>query len=137
MKKLGLLIVLSLIILSKSNVFAVEIFDSLENLTPEQKRQMYNVSNIYKIKNNELLKKILSYTDRLAKLETDAAKTQEQIELLFGAYERNIETLKKQQELLSKETDELYKMILTDKQYKQYQELQKNVQNSFNKFLKK
>lgn len=137
MKK-ALLLVLSLfIMLASAPVFAADIFDALEGLTAAQKQQISNIYNIYQIKNNELLTKILSYTDKIANLKLNSDKTQEQIALLTGAYERNITTLKNQQAILSKETDGLYKMVLTDSQYKQYQELQLKAQNAFSNFLQK
>ena len=118
-----------------SNVAMADVFDSLENITPAQKQQISNVQNSFKIKNNDLEMRISNYTDKIARIQSDADKTQEQKSLLIGAYERNITTLKNQQNILQKETDAAYKSILTDNQYKQYQAMQLNVNESFNKFL--
>ena len=79
----------------------------------------------------------MNYSDKIARLKSDSEKTEEQASLLIGAYERNIETYKKQQDILLKETNAKYKSILTDEQYKQYQAMQITVQDSFNKFLQK
>ena len=80
---------------------------------------------------------ILSYTDKIANLKLNSNKTQEQISLIAGVYEKNIATLKNQQALLAKETEALYKLILNDKQYKQYQALQLKAQDAFSNFLNK
>ncbi len=137
MKKPVFNLLLTFMLLMSNVVFAADIFDTLDGLTTEQKRQMSNIYNNYKTKNNELLNQILSYTDKIAKLQSAADKTQEQIALLTGAYEKNISTLKNQQEILSRETDALYKLILTRLQYNQYQSLQSNAQEAFNDFLQK
>ncbi len=57
--------------------------------------------------------------------------------LLSGAYERNLETLKAQQKQLKQETDALYKSVMTDEQFKQYNERQTNADDAFKKFLQK
>lgn len=137
MKKYVLLIILFCFLSYAAPAFSADVFDTISGLTVEQKRQMSNIYNNYQIKNNELLMRILSYTDKIAQLKLNSDKTQEQIALLTGAYERNISTLKNQQEILTKETESLYKLILTQSQYKQYQALQINVQDAFNNFLQK
>ena len=137
MKKVAFLFALSGILLISNTSFAQDAFDRLENITPAQRQQISTVQNTFKIKNNELEMRISGYTDKIARLKADTDKTQDQISLLIGAYERNITTLKSQQEVLKKETDDKYKEILTEEQYKQYQALQINVQDSFNKFLQK
>lgn len=137
MKKSALLLVLSIILVSSNFVLASDDFDRLENITPAQKQQISNVQNSYKIKNNELETRIMSYTDKIARLKSDTEKSQDQVSLLIGAYERNIATLKAQQDSLKKETTEKYRTILTEEQFKQYQAMQITVQDSFNKFLQK
>ncbi len=137
MKKIWTVSLLTLVCMMFNFAFAADIFDALGNLTPEQKRQMSNIYNNYQIKNNELLTRILSYTDKIANLQLNSEKTKEQIALLTGAYERNISTLKNQQEILQKETDALYQLVLTSTQYKQFQELQQKTQDAFNNFLQK
>lgn len=137
MKKVLLAILSSCIMLMAAPVYAADIFDALEGLTSEQRQEMSNIYNSYKIKNNELLMQILSYTDKIANLKLNSNKTQEQISLIAGVYEKNIATLKNQQALLAKETEALYKLILNDKQYKQYQALQLKAQDAFSNFLNK
>ena len=57
--------------------------------------------------------------------------------VLTSAYQRNIESLKAQQEELANKLDDDYKSILTDEQYKQYILQKEYAQNSFSKFLQK
>ena len=81
--------------------------------------------------------RIIEYNNKINQLKQDKDKTPEQIELLSGAYERNLETFKAQQKQLEQETDKLYKANMTEEQYLQYRALQMNVQDSFNDFLQK
>ena len=57
--------------------------------------------------------------------------------MLISTYERNLKTLNVQKEELKKQTEALYKSIMTMKQYQQYQAQQMQVQNAFNDFLRK
>ena len=134
MKKFLLTILISSVFTASNLAFA-DTFDSLENLTPSQKQRISLVYNSYKIKNNELEDRIAAYNDKIAQIKADKDKTMDQISLLTATYERNIETLKNQQDYLTKETEEQYKKILTEKQFQQYQALQIQVQDSFKKFL--
>ncbi len=114
-----------------------DVFDSLQGITPAQKQKLTQIQFNYKQQNNAIETRITEYNNKINQLKQDKDRTPEQIELLSGAYERNLETFKAQQKQLEKETDDLYKANLTDEQYLQYRALQMNVQDSFNDFLQK
>ncbi len=136
MKKL-LTLFSSICILSMVSAAYADIFDNLQNLSPEQKSQLTRIYQKYKFENNNYETKIMEYTDKLSKVKEDTEKTPEQLSVLTGAYERNLATLKAQQKKLEEETESLYQTVMTQEQYKQYKEQQVNVQDAFNKFLQK
>ena len=79
----------------------------------------------------------MDFTNKINQIKNDSEKTSEQILLLTGAYERNLTALKAQQQQLKNQSEEFYKSVLTEEQYKQYQLQQFQVDNAFNEFLKK
>lgn len=135
MKKTAFL--LGLICAFAGSAAFADVFDSLEGITPAQKQNLTRINFNYKQKNNDLEMRIIEYNNKINQLKQDKDKTPEQIELLSGAYERNLETFKAQQKQLEQETDKLYKANMTEEQYLQYRALQMNVQDSFNDFLQK
>lgn len=133
MKK-SFIILSAIMILSSLSVSAGE-FDSLDGITPAQKQKLSQIHFNYKTENNALEQKIIQYNNQIYNLKNSAGKTQEEINTLTKAYERNITTLKEEQKQLEENTNILYKEVLTEEQFKQY-ELQKNqTENAFNKFL--
>ena len=137
MKKL--IVLFSSICILSSTVYALEdnMFSSLENLSPVQKNQLKRIYQEYKIKNNSLETRIMEYTSKLNQLKEDTEKTPEQLSVLAGAYERNLNTYKAQQKKLEQETDLEYQKILTAEQYEQYKKQQSEVQDAFKQFLPK
>ncbi len=117
-------------------VFA-EDFDALNGLTAAQKQKLTQIQYNYKQENNSLEMRIMDYNNKLQQLKNDKDKTESQVSLLAGAYERNLQTLKAQQNQLKQQTDALYKSVMTDEQYKQYNARQTNVDESFKNFLQK
>ncbi len=136
MKRMSFLIAV-LLIFSASNIVFAEMFDNLNGLSAEQKVKLTNIYQQYKIENNKLEDRIMEYNNKINYLKNDNDKTQEQISLLVGAYERNVETLKSQQRILQKNTDELYRQNMTPEQFEQYMLQKDNVQDAFTNFLKK
>ena len=136
MKRFTFLIAV-LLIFSASNVVFAEMFDNLNGLSAEQKVKLTNIYQQYKLENNKLEDRIMEYNNKINYLQNDKEKTPEQASLLIGAYERNVETLKSQQRVLEKNTDELYKQNMTPEQFEQYMLQKDNVQDAFSNFLKK
>ena len=118
MKRFTFLIAV-LLIFSASNVVFAEMFDNLNGLSAEQKVKLTNIYQQYKLENNKLEDRIMEYNNKINYLQNDKEKTPEQASLLIGAYERNVETLKSQQRVLEKNTDELYKQNMTPEQFEQ------------------
>ena len=136
MKKFNLVLTL-LILLSSINIcFAIDL-EKITNLTPEQKTKIAEIQSNYTKEYNDNETKIMDYTNKLNQIKTDTDKTPEQISILSGAYERNLIAIKARQQQLKNETEETYKSILTEEQYKQYQLQQLQVDNAFSEFLKK
>ena len=136
MKKIALLLMIFAFGAVSNSAFA-EMFDNLENLTLEQKLKLTNIYQEYKLENDQLENRIMQYTNKINSLKNDPDKTPEQVSLLTGAYERNVQTLKSQQRLLEKTTDELYKLNMSAEQYQQFSAQKLQVQDAFNDFLKK
>ena len=136
MKKI--LISLSVLLISSlsSQVLAEE-FSYLSDLTPVQKQKLSRIYHSYKQENNSLEMRISSYKDKLNKLNANTEMPKEQVNMLKTAYERNLSTLSVQQEELKKQTEELYKSVMSAKQYQQHQAQQLQTQNAFNEFLRK
>ncbi|MBQ9245258.1 hypothetical protein IJ182_03215 [bacterium] len=130
--------ILSIIgIISTYNIVYADAFDEITGITPVQKQKLNQIQYDYNQKSTALDARINEYTNKMNLVEKDTDKTPEQISLLKGAYERNLTTLKAQQKVLKKETDTLYKNILTEEQYKQYITNQTNVQDAFRNFVQK
>ena len=135
MKKIISTLVLGLFLFTGS-VFA-ESFDKLEGLSAVQQQKLSQIQFNFKQKNTEIEKNLATYQDKLNQVKADRTKTQEQINLLAASYERNISVFKAQQEALKKETDALYKSVMTPEQFLQYQAQQIQVNQAFSDFLKK
>lgn len=136
MKKLFILSAVFCLALSTTSAFA-DNFDALENITPAQKQRLTEVQTLYKPQLNAIDDKIMNYNSKIAQVKEDKYKTKEQSALLTSAYERNVESLKNQKNVLEAEMDKKYKAIMTDEQYKQYKAQQIAVDNAFTKFLQK
>lgn len=135
MKKIISTLVLGLFLLT-SSAFA-ETFDRLEGLTPVQQQKLSQIQFNFKQKNTEIENRISEYQNKLNQIKADSSKTIEQINLLVASYERNISVFKSQQEALKKETEALYKSVMTQEQFLQYQAQQIQVNKAFSDFLQK
>lgn len=136
MKKLNLLLALLLIFSSFNFAFAIDL-EKISNLTDDQKTKIAAFQTGYVKQYNDNETKIMDFTNKINQIKNDSEKTSEQILLLTGAYERNLTALKAQQQQLKNQSEEFYKSVLTEEQYKQYQLQQFQVENAFNEFLKK
>ncbi len=113
-------IILILSLLISMNFVLADSFDEIEGLTLPQKQKLTNIQFEFNQKNNNLNARIDEYTKKMDAVKNDEDKTEAQKSLLTGAYERNLETLKAQQRMLLTETENLYKSVLTEEQYKIY-----------------
>lgn len=135
MKKITIL--LAVIFLMNMTLVWADEFDGLNEITPEQKEKLSQIHLKYKTENNALEQKIIEYNTQIFKLKHSAGKTPQEISLLTTAYERNISAIKEEQKQLEDNVNSLYKSILTEEQFKQYEEQQKKTEEAFNKFLQK
>lgn len=135
MKKI-LLVIMVALFFNLNSVFAQD-FDNLEGITPAQKQKLSQIHFRYKNEYNSIEQNIIEYNSKLAKLSQETDKSPSDIAMLKSAYERNLKTLKAQQEKLDIDIDELYKSILTEEQYKQYKAQKVQTQEAFNNFLQK
>lgn len=135
MKKI-LLVIMVALFFNLNSVFAQD-FDNLEGITPAQKQKLSQIHFRYKNEYNSIEQNIIEYNSKLAKLSQETDKSPSDIAMLKSAYERNLKTLKAQQEKLDIDVDELYKSILTEEQYKQYKAQKVQTQEAFNNFLQK
>lgn len=135
MKK-NFLFALAVMILMSGSVFA-DNFDDLEGITPAQKQKLSQIHFKYKQENNALEQRIIENNSKLLQLQNETGKSASDIAMLKAAYERNINTLKRQQDDLEKSTNESYKTILTEEQFKQYEAQKVQTENAFNNFLQK
>ena len=124
------------ILFSGLTSFAVKI-EEIPGLTSEQKAELAKISENYTKEYNALETSIMNYTDKLNRVKADKEKSAEQISLLTGAYERNLESLKSRKTLLENTTDAKYKELLTQEQYQILKSQDQTVQSSFDKFLQK
>lgn len=135
MKK-NLLIALSFVMLSTTIAVADE-FDSLNGITPAQKQKLSQITLMYKNESNTLEKRIIEYNTEKARLQRDREKSPTDIAMMTAAYDKNIQVMKAQKAKLDKDTDALYKSVLTEEQYKQYQAQKVQTENAFSNFLQK
>lgn len=135
MKKIISSLVLGLFLLTNS-AFA-QSFDKLEGLTAVQQQKLSQIQFNFKQKNKEIESRLSVYQDKLNQLKADTTKSKEQVNLLTASYERNISVFKAQQEALKKETEALYKSVMTQEQFLQYQAQQIQVNKAFSDFLQK
>ena len=135
MKKI-LLVIMVALFFNLNSVFAQD-FDNLEGITPAQKQKLSQIHFRYKNEYNSIEQNIIEYNSKLAKLSQETDKSPSDIAMLKSAYERNLKTLKAQQEKLDIDVDELYKSVLTEEQYKQYKAQKAQTQEAFNNFLQK
>lgn len=122
---------------SAAGVAFADGFDSLEGLSPVQKQKLTQIQYNFRQENDSLNTRIMDYQDKINQIKKQTDKTPEQINLLTAAYERNLSTLKSQQEQLKKQTEDMYKSVMTLEQYKQYQAQQLQAENAFSDFLRK
>lgn len=112
-------------------------FETLDGITPTQVEKLTQIQQNYKKENDALENRIMEYNNKLIQVKNDKEKTQQQINLLTSAYERNISSLKTQQKLLEQKTEADYRAVMTIDQYSQYKAEQINVQDAFKNFLQK
>ena len=120
MKKLNLLLALLLIFSSFNFAFAIDL-EKISNLTDDQKTKIAAFQTGYVKQYNDNETKIMDFTNKINQIKND----------------RNLTALKAQQQQLKNQSEEFYKSVLTEEQYKQYQLQQFQVDNAFNEFLKK
>lgn len=135
MKK-NLLIALSFIMLN-TTIAVADDFDYLNGVTPAQKQKLSQINLMYKNESNTLDKRIIEYNTEKARLQRDKEKSPTDIAMMTAAYDKNIQVMKSQKEKLEKDTDALYKSVLTEEQYKQYQAQKVQTENAFSNFLQK
>lgn len=95
-------------------------FDNITDITDEQKTLLNEIQIDYEKEFQSLEKKFENFSEKLDNIKTAQDKTKEQIDILSAAYERNLIVIRNMQEILSINTDNKYKEILTKKQYSQY-----------------
>lgn len=137
MKKIISALVLGLFLLTSSAFATTTNFDKLEGLSAVQQQKLSQIQFNFKQKNQEIESRLSAYQNKLNQLKADTTKTKEQINLLAASYERNISVFKAQQEALKKETEALYKSVMTPEQFLQYQAQQIQVNKAFSDFLQK
>ena len=136
MKKFIAILSIMMLFTTAGRAFADD-FSALQNLTPVQKQQLSQVQFKYKQEIDSLNNRIMDYQNKLAQLNKQTEKTSTEIALIKATYERNVETLKAQQDILKKQMDASYKNVMTQEQYQQYQAQQIQVQDAFANFLRK
>ena len=125
-----------MVLASFNFAFAIDL-EKISNLTPDQKVKIAEFQSNYVKQYNDNETKIMDYTNKVNQIKSDNEKSPEQISLLSSAYERNLTALKAQQQQLKNQSENFYKSVLTEEQYKQYQLQQFQVDNAFSEFLKK
>lgn len=135
MKK-NLLILTLCAFIAAGSAFAADI-NSLEGLTPAQKQKISQIQHQFKIQNDAIEQKIITYNSKISEVKNDVNKSTAEADILTSAYQKNIDTLKLEQKKLEESTDASYKTVLTEEQYKSLKEQQTNVEDAFQNFLKK
>lgn len=126
----------ALSILFASNIAMAEGFDNISNLTPVQKQKLNQIHFNYKQENNTLETKIMSYESKLAEVKNDANKSAQEKALIISTYERNISTLKAQQNAVKSNAEKLYQTVMTPAQYQQHTMQGAQAEMQINEFLK-
>lgn len=129
------LFLLTLATLLSVNLVFADTFDSLTGITPAQKQKLTQIHSQFKMQNDALEQKIISYNNKLIEVQKDTTKSISEIAMLKAAYERNLKTLKAQQAKLEADVDGLYKSVMTMEQYNSYKNQKTQVENSFQHFL--
>ena len=135
MKKL----ILSLTVLSimvSANVVMAEGFDNLTNLTPVQKQKLNQIQFNYKQDYNSLETRIMDYQSKLAQVQNAADKTPQEKALIKATYEKNIATLKAQQNAVKANAEKMYQTVMTPAQFQQYSVQQSRAEMQMSDFLK-
>lgn len=126
----------ALSILFASNIAMAEGFDNISNLTPVQKQKLNQIHFNYKQENNALETKIMNYESKLAEVKNDANKSAQEKALIISTYERNISTLKAQQNAVKSNAEKLYQTVMTPAQYQQHTMQGAQAEMQINEFLK-
>lgn len=105
-------------------------FDNITDITEEQKTRLNEIQLDYEKEFRSLEKKFENFSAKLDNIRTAQDKTKEQIDILSAAYERNLIVIRNMQEILSINTDNKYKEILTKKQYNQYRTEKNKIHDS-------
>ena len=123
-------------ILVATNAVMAEGFDNLTNLTPVQKQKLNQIQFSYKQDYNSLETRIMDYKSKLAQVDTAADKTAQEKALIKSTYERNIATLKAQQNAVKANAEKMYQTILTPAQFQQYSLQESRAELQMSEFLK-
>lgn len=125
MKIGNILFTLLLVIFTGSVSFAAD-YSSVTGLSPMQTEQLKRIEFAYKQQYETIEKRIQNYKEKINEVKNDTEKSTEQKSLLTGAYERNIEILKKQQKQAADVAENSYKSTLNEEQYQQFRENRAN-----------
>ena len=101
-----------------------------------QKQKLNQIQFSYKQDYNSLETRIMDYKSKLAQVDTAADKTAQEKALIKSTYERNIATLKAQQNAVKANAEKMYQTILTPAQFQQYSLQESRAELQMSEFLK-
>ena len=131
--------VISLTVLSilfAANIAMADSFDNLSNLTPVQKQKLNQIQFNYKQEYNSLETRIMDYQSKLAQVENATDKSTQEKALIKSTYERNIATLKAQQNAVKANAEKMYQTVMTPAQFQQYNLQGAQAEMQMSEFLK-
>ena len=131
--------VISLTVLSilfAANIAMADSFDNLSNLTPVQKQKLNQIQFNYKQEYNSLETRIMDYQSKLAQVENATDKSAQEKALIKSTYERNIATLKAQQNAVKANAEKMYQTVMTPAQFQQYNLQGAQAEMQMSEFLK-
>lgn len=131
--------VISLTVLSilfAANIAMADGFDNLSNLTPVQKQKLNQIQFNYKQEYNSLETRIMDYQSKLAQVENATDKSAQEKALIKSTYERNIATLKAQQNAVKANAEKMYQTVMTPAQFQQYNLQGAQAEMQMSEFLK-
>lgn len=131
--------IISLTILSAlfvANAALADGFDNLTNLTAAQKQKLNQIQFNYKQEYNALETKIMGYESQLKQVENDINKSAQEKALIKATYEKNIATLKAQQNIVKSNANKMYQTVMTPAQFQQYNMQETKAEIQMSEFLK-
>ena len=131
--------IISLTVLSvlfSANIVMAEGFDNISNLTPVQKQKLNQIHFNYKQEYNSLETRIMGYESKLAQIQNDATKSVQEKALVKSTYEKNISTLKAQQNAVKANAEKMYQTVMTPAQFQQYSMQGAQAELQMSEFLK-